>query len=157
MSEDAILWRVKHGHLSGPVDGMFSRAVALAELAAKPKQKGGRRAGGSRKGPAAADDSRSADAEVRYRLARAYREEHMVGRLRGDFLEKRPTLRIIEAWIQECGEALDEVPRAEADAIADALAEDPTPARAKRELERIVRAFKMRLSARALAMAKELQ
>lgn len=154
MSEDAIKWRVAHGHMTPPGEnGTFDRLQALEELKAKPRQKGGRRPGARRPIEAASGDG--AQAEIRYRLARAEKEELIADRMRGESVLTAVAVRTVETWAREHQDALNEIPAAEADALCEAMALDPTPATAKRELERIVRAHALRMSTRAFALAED--
>src|SRR5438094_369603 len=99
MTEDAISYRIAHGQLSPPVGGLFDLATALAEIAAKPKQKGGARPGGRKgRGPAPID---GAQAEIRYRNARADREELVAERFRKDSVSRALADRSVAAFVRE--------------------------------------------------------
>jgi hypothetical protein len=96
-----------------------------------------------------------ARADLRYRLARAEVEELRAARQRGELLDRALVVRSVEAWARAQRAALNEIPAAEADALAEALAQDPMPATAKRELERIIREHLTRASEMAFQLAAE--
>src|SRR5439155_24218908 len=84
-----IEYRVGRKQLSPPgTDGRFDRARALAELAAKPKQKGGRKRGMKITPKTAETGARESapvlrDPATRFRLARAGQEEIKLAKMRG--------------------------------------------------------------------------
>src|SRR5437667_8716655 len=88
-TERMIEYRVGRKQLSPPgPDGRFDRARALAELAAKPKQKGGRKRGMKITSKAAEVAARESapilrDPATRFRLARAGQEEIKLAKLHG--------------------------------------------------------------------------
>lgn len=86
MSESAIRYRVRRGQLAGPDRaGLFDRSQALAELARRPKQRGGRKRASIKRATTATSVERIAI--ERYRLARAKREEIKLRQLRGELIE----------------------------------------------------------------------
>src|SRR5262245_29807949 len=101
MSERAVRYRLAHEQLSPPDRrGLFDRRRALAELAAKPKHRGGRK---STVGTSTmAHAIRLDDAATRYRLAKAQQEEIKLKALRGAMVDlkecQRRAAHIARLW-----------------------------------------------------------
>src|SRR5262249_31585412 len=86
MSEGALRYRVRRGQLSAPDrDGLFDRRRALAELARRPKQRGGRKRAAIKAVRASTTVADTAD--HRFRLARARLEEIKLAQLRGELMD----------------------------------------------------------------------
>jgi len=88
-TERMLQYRVAHGQLAPPgSDGRFDRARALAELRAKPKQRGGRKRG-VKIAPTVSTSGKHGrtpvlrDPATRFRLARAGQEEIKLAKMRG--------------------------------------------------------------------------
>jgi hypothetical protein len=113
LSEGAVRYRVRRRQLTPPDgDGLFNRERALAELRRKPKQRGGRQRGGTRRAKPATAGYRLAS--ERYRLARAEQEELKLERLRESVIDaslfRRQVKAIfrafserVEAWLSQLG------------------------------------------------------
>src|SRR5262245_4688946 len=99
LTESALRYRVRH-HQVTPADrdGLFDRQRALAELARKPKQRGGRKSGATKRPPNTSAAFR--DATDRYRRARAQIEELKLAHMRGEVLGAKTVERRLFAFFR---------------------------------------------------------
>src|SRR2546428_13170001 len=92
-----IRYRVQRRQMTPPDrHGLFDRRRALAELAAKRKQRGGRKSGPTKVADAAARSP--GDAAERFRLARARQEELKLRKMQRELIEVEVVRRRVFAW-----------------------------------------------------------
>jgi hypothetical protein len=131
---------------AGGGESGLDRARALRALAARRKSDGDGRPGTGDGHPA-----RSEEAETRWRLARAEREELAVQKARGEVIEINRVLRTVDRWTRELRDVALALPAEEADAGAEQLECDP--ARLRVWLEGMMRRYCETVSQRAFALA----
>lgn len=107
LSENAVRYRVRRGQVAAPdAAGLFDRQRALAELAQKPKQAGGRRRGASPTKLATAARLPRDPAE-RFRLARARQEELKLKKMQEELVEVAAVQRRVYALFRLVRDRLD--------------------------------------------------
>src|SRR5438445_3914257 len=106
LSEASIRYPVRRGQMRQPDrHGRFDRARALAELAAKRKQRGGRKSGPTKIADAAS--SRPRDPADRFRLARARQEESKLRRMERSLIEAEVARRRVFAFVRLIRDRMD--------------------------------------------------
>ena len=106
MTEASIRYRVRRRQMTPPDrHGRFDRARALAELAAKRKQRGGRKSGPTKIADVAS--SRPRDPADRFRLARARQEELKLRRMERSLIEAEVVRRRVFAFVRLIRDRMD--------------------------------------------------
>ncbi len=106
VTEASIRYRVRRRQITPPDRyGRFDRSRALAELAAKRKQRGGRKSGATKLAPAT--PTRPSDPADRFRLARARQEELKLRRMERELIEVEVVRRRVSAFARLIRDRMD--------------------------------------------------